>query len=140
MLKKTILISLFLTISLLIFPPALVYGQTSSMGIIPESGPEGCPANYSGNCGDYNLDSFVQLAVNVSRWILGIVGSLTLLMFIYGGFMFLISTGSSDKVTEARKIITAAVIGLLIVFASFLIIKFVLGSMGITWNGQQLKF
>lgn len=139
MLKKIILISLFFTVSLLIFSPALVYGQASG-GIIPQSGTEGCPANYEGNCGDYNLDSFVQLAVNVSRWILGIVGSLTLLMFIYGGFMFLISTGSSDKVTEARKIITAAVIGLLIVFASFLIIKFVLGSMGITWNGQQLKF
>jgi len=135
MFKKTILFSLFFAVCLLLFSPVLVHGQ----GIVPSpSGAKTCPAGYSGtNCGDYTVDDFIVLAVNVSRWILGIVGSLTLLMFIYGGIMFLISAGSSDKIGEARKIITAAVVGLLIVLASFLIIKFVLASMGLDWNGGQ---
>jgi hypothetical protein len=135
MFKKTILFSLFFTVCLLLFSPVLVYGQ----GIVPPDHPTAtsCPAGYVGNCGNYTVNDFIVLAVNISRWILGIVGSLTLLMFIYGGTMFLISAGSSDKIGEARKIITAAVVGLLIVLASFLIIKFVLASMGLNWSGGQ---
>lgn len=138
MFKKTILFSLFFTLGLVLFSPALVNGQ----GIIPSDHPTAtsCPASYVGNCGNYTVDDFIVLAIKVSNWILGIVGSLTLLMFIYGGIMFLISAGSSDKIGEAKKIIVAAVVGLLIVLASFLIIKFVLFSMGITWNGGQLQF
>ena len=55
-------------------------------------------------------------------------------MFIYGGFMFLISAGSADSVGKAKQIITAAVIGLIIVFSSYLIIKFTLDSMGVNWS------
>lgn len=138
MLKKTIFISLFLAISLLLFSPFLVSAQTTNTGLVPVS-TTGCPPGYTGNCGDYSLNDIIILIVSVSRWILGIVGSLTLIMFIYGGFTFLISAGSSEKVGEARKIIVAAVVGLLIVLSSFLIIKFVLGAMGIAnWNGQLL--
>lgn len=137
MFKKTILISLFFTLGLILFSPVLVNGQ----GIVPApSGVRTCPAGYQGDCGDYRVDDFLVLAIKVSRWILGIVGSLTLLMFMYGGFTFLVSAGSSEKIGEATKIITAAVVGLLIVLASFLIIKFVLSSMGITWSGEQLQF
>jgi len=97
-----------------------------------------CPSGYEGNCGNYTVDDFVVLLINASRIVLGLVGSLALIMFIYGGFMFLISGGSSESVGKAKKILIAAVIGLVIVFASFLIIKFVLGTMGIAWNGQKL--
>lgn len=89
--------------------------------------------------GDYTLDDILAVAIGASRWILGIVGSLALIMFIYGGFTFLISAGSSDKVGQAKKIIVAAVIGLLIVFTSYLIIKFVLGSLGLDWRGNTNK-
>jgi amino acid permease len=138
MLKKTIFISLFLAISLLLLSPFLVSATTTDTGLVPFSDTN-CPAGYTGNCGDYSLNDLIVLVVKVSRWILGIVGSLTLVMFTYGGFTFLISAGSSEKVGEARKIIAAAVVGLLIVLSSFLIIKFVLGAMGIAnWNGQLL--
>jgi hypothetical protein len=87
-------------------------------------------------CGDYAVSDFVSLAINVSKFILGLVGSLTLAMFVYGGFLFLISTGSSDKIGEAKKIITAALVGLIIVFASYVIISFVFKTMGLNWQGQ----
>lgn len=89
--------------------------------------------------GDYSLNDMVLVAVGASRWILGIVGSLALLMFIYGGLMFLISAGSSDRVSKAKLILIAAVAGLAIVFASYLIIKFVLGTMGINWDGSNAE-
>lgn len=89
--------------------------------------------------GDYTVDDIVLIAVRASQWILGIVGSLALLMFVYGGIMFLVSAGSSDKISKARGILVAAVVGLAIVFCSYLIIKFVLSTIGITWNGGGIK-
>jgi len=138
---KKILFSLFVIITslnaVLLINPLVVYGG----GIIPDdhSTAETCPNGYQGNCGDYELDDFIVLAIKVSQWILGIVGSLSLLMFIYGGLSFLISTGSSDKITKAKDIIVAAIIGLVIVFSSYLIIKFVMQSMGLSWSGQNEK-
>jgi len=82
----------------------------------------------SGSC---SLNDFVRLFANVSQWILGIVGSLALLMFIYGGLMFIISSGNSEKVTKAKEIIIGAVIGLVIVFTSYMIIQFTMDALGI---------
>ncbi len=89
--------------------------------------------------GDYELDDFMRIAINVSNLILRFVGSLALLMFIYGGFTFLLSGGSSDKVSKGKNILVAAVIGLVIVFSSFLIIKFALKTVGVEWNGQVIS-
>ncbi len=88
--------------------------------------------------GNYVLDDFTILAIRASNWVLGVVGSLSLLMFVYGGLMFLISAGNSQSIDKAKKILIAAVVGLVIVFSSFLIIKFVLKSMGIDWNGKKM--
>jgi hypothetical protein len=130
MLKKIIATSIF---SLILIASIQM---VSAAGLVPDaSGTASCngTATY---CGDYTLGDFIKLAVLASQWILGIVGSLSLIMFIYGGFMFLISSGSSDKVGQAKKIIIAAVIGLLIVFSSYLIIKFVVGALGANGNYQ----
>lgn len=85
--------------------------------------------------GNYDLDDMLQLFVTSSNWILGIVGSLTLIMFIYGGLLFLTSAGSSEQVSKAKGVLVAAIIGLVIVFSSYLIIKFALGSIGMDWDG-----
>lgn len=130
MLKKNILLIVFL--GLFIFNISLAYGQ----GIVPSATGKSCAGGDATYCGNYELNDFISLAINVSKWILGIVGSLALVMFIYGGVLFLISGGGSEKISQAKKIIVAAVIGLIIVFASFLIIKFVMGSMGLDWNGK----
>ncbi len=93
--------------------------------------------------GNYGLNDFIVLAANVSRLMLGLIGSVVLLMFIYGGFT-MITAGSGgawgrdnkSKVNKGKQILTAAIVGLLIVFTSYLIIKFVLSSFGIDWNGE----
>lgn len=88
--------------------------------------------------GNYTLDDFTKQAIRAANLILGIVGSLALVMFIYGGFMFLISTGSADKIKQAKDIIIAAVIGLVIVFSSYMIIQFSLGAVGLRWGDNNL--
>ena len=85
--------------------------------------------------GGYTLTDILNLGISLTTWILGIVGSLTLAMFIYAGFTMLISAGNSQKVSQAKGILMAAVIGLAIVFSSYLIIKFVLAALGYSWTG-----
>ncbi|MDD5071271.1 MAG: pilin [Patescibacteria group bacterium] len=92
-------------------------------GIVPDGGKK--------VTGDYGLNDFVKIGINATQWILGIVGSLALLMFVYGGLMMIISSGSSEKVTKAKEIIIGAVIGLVIVFTSYMIIQFTIGALGI---------
>lgn len=129
---KLIVLTLF---CLLLFGGATF---VSAQELIPEPGGTPTPGCNSDNCGDYTLDDFVKLGVNVSNIILGLVGSLSLLMFVYGGVSFLISAGNAEAVSKARKIIVAAVLGLAIVFASYIIIQFVLEGLGYkdlsNWN------
>lgn len=93
--------------------------------------PGSCPSGYEGNCGNYSLNQMVSTVINVSQFILGITGSLALLAFIYGGVMFLISAGNAERVTQAKQIIIGAVIGMVIVFTSFMIIQFVYTALNI---------
>lgn len=108
---------------ILIILSFFIFSQTSFAqgGIIPA--PTGGRSE-----GDYTLTDIMSTGILVSDLILGLVGSLSLLMFVIGGVTFMVSAGSSDKISKAKNMIVAAVVGLLIVFASHLIIKFTLSS------------
>ena len=127
--SKKFLIALFFTAAISIF--AMIIPSVSAQTSIIDNE----SSDYQD--GSYDLDDMVLIVIRASKIILGIVGSLALLMFIYGGIMFLISSGSSDKITKAKDILVAAVIGLIIVFGSFLIIKYVLQVIGINWDGTK---
>ncbi len=74
--------------------------------------------------GDCSLNTFIVLGIRLSDIILGVVGSLTLLMFVYGGVTLLLSGGNSETVSKGKSIILGSVVGLCIVFGSYTIIKF----------------
>lgn len=98
---------------------------------------EGCnPLDCREYCGDYNnIDSMLGIVIKVMGIILGLVGSLALLAFIYGGILFLTSAGSKERVEKGRKAIIGAIMGLIIVFTSYTIIGFVFKSFNIpNWN------
>ena len=84
---------------------------------------------------DCGLNDLISTAVKIANWLLGIAGSLTLLMFVYGGTMLLISGGSSERVAKGKTILTNSVIGLVIILLSFLIIGFVFKALGVDVSG-----
>ncbi len=90
------------------------------------------------NNGDCSLNDFIKIIQASYTTCFGFIGSIALIMFIIGGVMFLISGGNQEKVSKAKKLMISAVIGLLIVFASYLIIDFVLRAVGYenvaNWN------
>lgn len=67
---------------------------------------------------------------NVIRLILGLVGSLALIFFIYGGLMWMTSAGNSDQVTKGRDTLVWATLGLIVIFASYTGVAFILQSLG----------
>lgn len=78
-------------------------------------------------CGDYQVNGFLSLVVRISEIILVVVGSLSLLAFVAGGFMFLLSSGNPSLVSKGKATIIGAVIGLLLVLFSYTIVSFVSG-------------
>ncbi|MEK7665522.1 MAG: pilin [Patescibacteria group bacterium] len=69
--------------------------------------------------GECSLDDVMQVFVNISNFILGIVGSLVLAMFVYGGIRWITSQGNPDGIKAGRQAMTGSVIGLFIVFGAF---------------------
>jgi hypothetical protein len=81
--------------------------------------------------GDCKLSDFTVLMVRVSQIILGLTGSLSLLAFVYGGTLFLISSGNKEMVEKGKNTIIGAVIGIFIVFMSYTLIGYIFTSIGI---------
>ena len=55
-------------------------------------------------------------------WLLGIAGSIALLMLIIAGIMYITSSGDEQKVVTAKKIFNFTVMGLILVLLSYSII------------------
>lgn len=87
--------------------------------------------------GDCTVCDIVQVAVNISVFLIGIVGAIVLLLFVYGGFMILASGGSPEKVAQGKKILIGAVVGLIIVLFAYagvnLVLNVVTGGQGFDW-------
>ena len=58
--------------------------------------------------------------------ILGVVGSLALVMFIYGGVTWMLSAGNQERVTKGKQILIWATIGIVVIFTAYALVKFVL--------------
>jgi len=58
--------------------------------------------------------------------VLGIVGSLALAMFIYGGFTWMLAGGNSEAVTKGKNILIWATLGLVVIFTSYALVHFVI--------------
>jgi len=70
-----------------------------------------------------------DIAASVINVILGFLGIVAVIIILLGGFKWMTAGGNEDKVGEAKKLITAGIIGLVIIIASFAIATFVLDSL-----------
>jgi hypothetical protein len=63
--------------------------------------------------------SFTQLVQNILKWMLGMAGSVALLMLIYGGVIYITSTGDQTKAQQGKKIVTWTIAGLFVILMSY---------------------
>ena len=66
--------------------------------------------------------------VNIISWVLGILALVAVVMIIIGGFQWMTAAGNEEKIEKAKKVISAAVIGLIIVLLAWAIVIFVAGT------------
>jgi len=69
-----------------------------------------------------------ELIGKVINSILGIVGSLALLMFVYGGLIWMTSSGSPEKVKQGRDTLLWAAVGLVVIFSAYGLTRFIIGA------------
>lgn len=106
--------------------PALTFADS----LVPCSGPD-CQACH-----------LVQLGNNLLVWFIGFVSSIIFLVFVIGGLKMVMSAGNEGGVSEAKGMMTSAVIGFVILLAAWLIVDTVLkmfvdeGKLGV-WNEIQ---
>lgn len=94
----------------------------------PEDGiGDTCQCRAQGIC---SLAEITQVAVNIIILILGISGTVALLMFIYGGWNWVFAQGRSDYIQTGKDTMKHAIIGLAIIFGAYAIINFVIAVLG----------
>ncbi|OGY51656.1 MAG: hypothetical protein A3J65_02355 [Candidatus Buchananbacteria bacterium RIFCSPHIGHO2_02_FULL_45_11b] len=108
--KKIALIAILTMVFALTAIPALALDTGLSYG------------TYTG-LGTRDLREGVMMIV---QYLLGFLGIIAIIVILYGGFVWLTSAGSEEKVGQAKKIITAGIIGLIIIFISYAIAAFVI--------------
>jgi hypothetical protein len=57
---------------------------------------------------------------------LGLLGGLTLVMVVYGGFQWLTAAGNKEKIVAGTKTMVWAIIGLILVLGSYLLLNTIL--------------
>lgn len=73
-----------------------------------------------------DTDFLLNKVGEVIKYVMGILGALALAMFIFGGFTWLTSGGASDKIEKGKKVLVWSVIGLAVIFSSYLLVKLVI--------------
>lgn len=66
------------------------------------------------------------IAASVIRVALGFLGVIALGLIIYAGFLWMTSAGQEQKIEQAKKILKNALIGFIIILASFGIVSFII--------------
>lgn len=66
------------------------------------------------------------LVGDIIAYILGFVGVLALVMFIYGGITWMTSAGAAEKIKKGKDTIVWAIFGLAFIFLSYAILDFIL--------------
>jgi hypothetical protein len=68
------------------------------------------------------------ILTTVTNVMLFVVGAISVIMVIIGGFRYVISGGNSSNITTAKNTILYAVVGLIIAIMAYALVNFVIGS------------
>lgn len=80
--------------------------------------------------------SIPQIVGNAVQVAMGILGSLALVVFVYGGFRWLTAAGNSESIEAGTGAMVWATIGIFIIFSSYAILELVFRAIGAQNNGS----
>jgi len=95
--------------------------QVSAGSGVQDQIQDGVDAVDPGGSGD--LEGLITTIINV---LLFLIGVLSVIMIIYGGFRFVTSGGSAESVKSAKNTILYSIVGLVVAILAFAIVNFVI--------------
>ncbi len=107
---------LSLSILGLLLTPFVAFGQSADFG-----------TDYLTGIGLGSQDIRVTV-VNLIRVALGILGVVVMVIIIAGGFRWMTAGGNDDSIAQAKKIISAGIVGLIIIVVAYALTTWVFNS------------
>ncbi len=128
MLKKIIHLSLitFVAALALVVSPAVSFAASGSNRDATCQGAQFAGASVDcsdGKLSDNQFGNVVRAVINILSVI---VGAVSVIMIIIGGFRYVISNGDSNAVSGAKNTILYAIVGLVIVLFAQILVRFVI--------------
>ena len=75
------------------------------------------------------------IIARIIRVALGFLGIIFLILVLYGGFLWMTAGGNEERIEQAKKMFYNAVVGLIIILASYAIVLFVMRMLGLGGGG-----
>jgi hypothetical protein len=83
------------------------------------------------SCDVCTAKDFFNLITDAIDWVFAFVIFVVVFMFVYAGFLLITNNGDMNKIKKARNIFTRTIVGFLIMFGSFLLVKYFLTNIGL---------
>lgn len=97
--------------------PVAVFAEELSLGL---------GAGEATGLGTQDIKLIITGIINV---LLGFLGIIAVVIILLGGFKWMTAAGNEDKVGEAKKLIGAGIVGLVIILAAYAIATFVINQL-----------
>jgi hypothetical protein len=121
--KKLASIATGATLMLLTAAPAFAADLFEGPGSITDQ-----TGSFAENIGIGGTETDLKVVIaGVVNTILSFLGIIAILIILYGGFKWMTSGGEEEKTKDAKKIMVAGLIGLLIILGAYAIASFVIG-------------
>lgn len=76
-----------------------------------------------------------QIIANIIRIALSLIGIILLVIIMYGGYLWMTAAGNEEQISQAKKTLTNATIGLIIILSAYAIVLFIMRMLGIETGG-----
>ena len=100
-----------LALLFLVFAPSMTLAATFDPNDVSGSG-----------LSTQNLSTSIN---KIIAWALGSLGLIAVILIVYGGFMWMTAGGNEERISKAKQIISAAIIGLVIILLAAAIVYFI---------------
>jgi len=121
--SKIIATGLVAAFALMLVVPSVVGAAT------PPSDPGQLLNQTAQQSGQTQTRDLTEIIGNIIQWVLGLVGVVLLIMFIYGGVLYATSAGNEDKVETGKKVMLYAIIGVVIIALAFALTRYVIDAL-----------
>lgn len=112
----------FLGICFVIYPAAIAGAAATCTGDFEMIGGVCVPTTDATGLSSTSIRVILYLILD---WILGIIGVISIIMFVVSGFQYLTAAGDEKQIEIAKRNIKYSIIGLTVALTSFLIIELI---------------